>query len=244
LTRARQDFETALRSLRHLTQDNTIPGVQDLPREITWTLDFPVENAIVTALDHQPNVRIAQANVELAQLAVKYSKLKRWPSVRFLTGTDYALASLDEPGDLGFRVGVLLSYPLYDAGDRRSQIEDAKSALVQAEIQLRQAQYQMEQEVTDDYMDVSNKLQLLQIAERRHQKVKTDFTIAQQQFERGDIDQLELARIRLLYAQSVQRIESMKLDALLARTKLLKSVGAHSTELIKDYARRGTGDEQ
>jgi outer membrane protein TolC len=203
-----------------------------------------VADAIRTSLDHQPNVKIAEANLEMAQLGVEYSKLKRWPSVRFLTGTDYALASLNQPDELGFRVGVLLSYPLYDAGDRRSQIEDAKSALVLAEIQLRQAQYQMEQEVTDDYMDVSNKLELLRIAENRHEKVKTDFTIAQQQFERGDIDELELARIRLLYVQSLQRIESMKLDTLLARAKLLKSVGVGSTERIKDYAGKGVGEKK
>jgi outer membrane protein TolC len=242
--RAQQDFEKTLRSLRHLTQESTITGVEDLPREITWTPDFPVADAIRTSLDHQPNVKIAEANLEMAQLGVKYSKLKRWPSVRFLTGTDYALASLNQPDELGFRVGVLLSYPLYDAGDRRSQIEDAKSALVLAEIQLRQAQYQMEQEVTDDYMDVSNKLELLRIAENRHEKVKTDFTIAQQQFERGDIDELELARIRLLYVQSLQRIESMKLDTLLARAKLLKSVGVGSTERIKDYAGKGVGEKK
>ena len=165
-------------------------------------------------------------------------KLKRWPSVRFLTGTDYALSSLNDPGDYGFRVGVLFSYPLYDAGDRRSQIEDAKSALVRARIQLRQAEHQMEQEVTDSYMDVSNELDLLRSAEKRHRGTRTRFLEAQQQFEQGMIGQQEMAQIELQYLRSLYQWQNNRLDALLERAKFLKSVGVSSTEQIKAYAKK------
>ncbi len=244
LTRAQQDLDRAILSLRQLTRDDTITGVVDLPRGIAWTLDLSLENTVLTGLERQPGVLVARANLEMATLGAKYAKLKRWPSVRFLTGTDYAFAPLARPEEFGFRVGLIVSYPLYDAGDRKSRIEDAQSAKRRAEIQLLQAQDQMKQDVTDGYVAVSNQLVLLEIAEKRHEKVETDFAVAQDQYERGRINELEMSRIRLQYLQSLQRIESLRLDALLARAKLLKSVGVSSMEEIRAYRSKGIEEKK
>ncbi len=244
LTRARQDFQKAILTLRQRTGDESIVSVEDLPRGITWAVDFALEDAIRTALDHQPDVLIPKANVELAKLGVKYAKLRRWPSVRFLTGTDYAFAPSGTTRDFGFRVGVILSYPLYDAGDRKSRIETARSGLRQARMEQLQAQDQMEQKVTDSYSAVSNQLDLLHLAEKRHQKVETDFAIAQEDFKEETIGNLEMARIRLQHLQSVRQIEGLRLDALLARAKLLQSIGVSFTEEIKAYADKGVEEEK
>lgn len=244
LTRAKQDLRKTTRNLRQLTRDESIVGVTDLPREITWTLEFPVGDAVQTGLHYRTDLLIAKANLELAHLGEKYAKLKRWPSVRFLTGTDYAFGPLMQAEDFGFRAGVILSYPLYDAGDRKSRIEDARSAVRRARIQLWQAQDQMKQEVTDSYVAVSNQLDLLHIAEKRHEKVDTDFAIAREQFKEKGIDDLEMARIRLQYFQSVQRIENLRLEALLARAKLLKNVGVSSTEQITAYSNKGAEEKK
>ncbi len=244
LTRAEQEFQKAMLNLGLLTRDEDIKDIEDLPRGITWRLEVPMQDAVRTGLDRQPNVLIAKANLNMAVMGQKYAKLKRLPSVRFLTGTDYAFAPLAEPDEFGFRVGVIVSYPLYDAGDRKSRIEDAKSAVKRAEIQLWQAQDQMKQEVTDSHMGVSNQLELLRIAEVRHQKVETDFRIATSQYEKGSIDELEMARIRLQYVQSLQRIEGLRLDALLARAKLLKSVGVASMDEIKNSRTKSDGEKK
>ncbi len=244
LTRAQQALAKVTMGLRQLTRDDTIESIEDLPRGITWQLDFPVEDAVRTALNRQPNVLIARANVELAAMGVKYAKLKRLPSVRFLTGTDYAFAPLARPEDFGFRVGVIVSYPLYDAGDRASRIEDARSALKRAEIQLWQAQDQMKEEVTDSHASVSNQLVLLELAEKGHEKVKTEFEIAKKRYEERKIDELQMAEIRLRYTQSVERVESYRLDALLARAKLLKSVGVSSLDEIRAYCRKESKEKK
>jgi outer membrane protein TolC len=244
LTRAQQALAKVTMGLRQLTRDDAIESIEDLPRGITWQLDFPVEHAVRTALARQPNVLIARANVELATMGVKYARLKRLPSVRFLTGTDYAFAPLARPEDFGFRVGVIVSYPLYDAGDRASRIEDARSALKRAEIQLWQAQDQMKEEVTDSYASVSNQLTLLELAEKGHEKVKTEFEIAKKRYEERKIDELQMAEIRSRYTQSVERVESYRLDALLARAKLLKSVGVSSLDEIRAYCRKESKEKK
>jgi len=244
LARAQQGLERAILKLQQLTRDDTIKSVARFPREITWTLDSPVEDAIRAGQERQPNVLIAEANLEMARRGVKYAKLKRWPSVRFLTGTDFAFAPYADPEEVALRVGVIASYPLYDAGDRKSRIEDAKSAKRRAEIQLWQAQDQMKQEVTDSYADVSNQLELLRIAKKRNQKVKTDFAIAKERYQAGRIDEQEMARIRLQYLQSAQRIEDLCLDALLARAKLLKSVGVSSLDEIRAYSKKGPEEKK
>jgi outer membrane protein TolC len=244
VTRAKQDLDKTMLNLRQLTRDNAIETVADVPRDIAWTLDVSMNDALRTGLQRQPNVLIAKANLKLAVVGEKYSQLKRWPSVRFLTGTDYAFAPMATPDEFGFRVGVILSYPLYDAGDRKSRIEDAKSAVWRARIQVSQAEDQMKQEVTDAYTAVSNQLTLLQIAEKRHEKVKTDFSIAQGQYDQGNLNELEMARLRLQYLQSLQRIESLRLDALLARAKLLKNVGVSSIDEIKAFCEKSSEEEQ
>lgn len=238
LTRAEQDLRNSILKLQQLTRDDTIRTVSQIRREIAWQLDFPVEDAIATALTNEPNVLIAEANLTMAKLGIKYAKLKRWPSVRFLTGSDYAFAPFREPQEFGFRVGVIVSYPLYDAGDRKSRIEDAESAARRAHIQVWQAQDQMKQDVTDSYAGVANQLELLRIADKRHEKVKTDFARAQDDFKQQKIGKLDMERIRLQYLQSEQRIESLRLDALLARAKLLKGVGVSSLDDIRAYSQK------
>jgi len=243
LTRARQDYRKVILTLKQLTRDESITSVADLPREITFALDFPLEDAIQAALRRQPNVLVAKANLELAQVGVKFAKLKRLPSVRFLTGTDYAFAPYARPEEFGFRAGVIVSYPIYDAGDRKSRIEDAKSALSRAQMQVEQAQYQARQEVTDDYAALSNQLALLQLTERKHQEVETRFSIAEEQYEEKKIDELEMARIRLQYLQSLQRLDELRLDVLLARAKLLKSIGLSSTDEIAAHSKKGEDEK-
>jgi outer membrane protein TolC len=239
LTRARHALNRAILKLQQLTRDDTITGVARLPREITWALDFPLENAIRAGLECQPNVLIAQANLEMAKQGVKYAKLKRLPSIRFLTGSDFAFAPYANPQDFEFRVGVIVSYPLYDAGEKKSWIENAESARKRSEIQLGEARYQMVQDVTDSYADVSNQLELLRIAERRHEEVQIVFDRAEADFKEGKIGKLEMERIRLQYLQSLQRVDDLRLDALLARAKLLKNVGVSSLDEIRAYSRRG-----
>lgn len=238
LTRAEQDLRSSILKLQQLTRDDAVRTVSQIPREITWQLDFPVEDAIRAALANEPAVLIAEANVTMAKLGIKYAKLKRWPSVRFLTGSDYAFGPYQEPDEFGFRVGVIVSYPLYDAGDRKSRIEDAESAARRAQIQLYQAQDQMKQDVTDSYAAVANQLELLRVADKRHEKVATDFARARDDFKQDKMGKLDMERIRLQYLQSQQRVESLRLDALLARAKLLKSVGVGSLEDIRAYSRK------
>ncbi len=161
------------------------------------------------------------------------------PSVRFLTGTDYAFAAGARPDEFGFRVGVIVSYPLYDAGDRKSRIEDSRSAVRRSEIQVWEAQDEMEKTVTDNYAAVSNQLALLELAEKRHDKVETDFAIAQEQYKDRRMNEMEMTRIRLQYLQSLQRIEGLRLDALLARAKLFRSVGVSSAEEIAAHSSKG-----
>lgn len=238
LTRAEQDLRNSILKLQQLTRDDTVRTVSQLPREITWELDFPVEDAIGAALVNEPAVLIADANLTMAKLGIKYAKLKRWPSVRFLTGSDYAFGPFREPDEFGFRVGVIVSYPLFDAGDRKSRIEDAESAARRVQIQLYQAQDQMKQDVTDGYATAANQLELLRIADKRHEKVTTDFARAGDDFKQDKIGKLDMERIRLQYLQSEQRVESLRLDALLARAKLLKNVGVSSLDDIRAYSRR------
>lgn len=238
LTRAEQDLRNSILKLQQLTRDETVRTVSQIPREIAWQLDFPVEDAIGAALANEPSVLIADANLTMAKLGIKYAKLKRWPSVRFLTGSDYAFGPFREPDEFGFRVGVIVSYPLYDAGDRKSRIEDAESAARRAQIQVYQARDQMKQDVTDAYAAVANQLELLRIADKRHEKVKTDFARAQDDFKQEKIGKLDMERIRLQYLQSAQRVESLRLDALLARAKLLKSVGVSSLDDIRGYSQK------
>jgi outer membrane protein TolC len=192
-----------------------------------------VDDCIKTAYINERKYLTAKERENLARLGVKYSRLKRYPSFSFFTTNDYAVdqAFGDE---FGFRVGIIASYPLYDAGETRSIIRGAESHLRSAILDLRKEKEARTLDVTEKYYKLRNQIELLRITREKEKQFAEDWARAEMDFKNGSISQLEHEQFRYAYVLSDNRVKELELDVMLAQSNLLRSMGiGNLDQLVK-----------
>jgi outer membrane protein TolC len=233
ITRSRQACEMQLMRMRELLELDCIPELVEIPDDIATEVDITTEQCVLTAYDSATPLRIRAKMLKLARKGAKFSKLKRLPHVRFFTGSDFELSDQDRTRDLAFRAGLALSYPLYDAGEVKRDIQTAESGLEQARIQQNISRADAEIEVKQAYWEYINQITLYKIGVERNEQSQKAYRKSMLNFEVGQITQSDLARAGIDRMKSEQTLNDLALDVLLAKQKLLNVVGVNDFDAIK-----------
>ena len=233
ITRRRQACEMQLMRMRELLELNRIPELVDIPSEIETEIEITTEQCVRTAYDSATPLRIRARMLTLARKGAKFSKLKRFPHVRFFTGSDFELTNQEQNRDLAFRAGLAVSYPLYDAGEVKREMETAKSNLEQARIQQNIARADAELKVKQAYWEYINQITLYKIGAERNELSQKAYRKSMLNFEVGQITQSSLTRAGIDRMKSEQTLKDLALDVLLAKQKLLNVVGVSDFDTIK-----------
>ena len=161
----------------------------------------------------------------------EFSRLKRLPQVRVFTGSDFEL--LNEEQDVGIRAGLAVSYPIYDAGGIKREIEAAESNFRRAKIQLSVSKAEAELETKEAYWNYINKIKLCQIADERKVLMEKSYRKSKEDLARKSLSQVQFEEAELDYLRSLQTYRDLQLEVILAREKLLKVVGVGSIDDMK-----------
>jgi outer membrane protein TolC len=240
--KSRQTLQMKLIELEERMGVDAVTGVGDVDRTIVPLDELTAEDCIGAAQVTRIALLSSRESVRLADLGVKYSNLKRLPSVYFYTGSDFALTQELGTDEFELRGGVTVSYPIYGAGDTAALIADAKAAAVRARIQDSQAHMKVEREIREAYWAYVNTVRQLESTREREQVFVDDFTEAQVLKEREAIGPIEFMAAEIRYQQSRQRIRALELDALMARATLTWAVGVSALEEIRrDSSSRAPG---
>jgi len=240
--RNRQSLQLKLIELEERTGQDDLVGVEDVDRTIEPANEFSADDCVAAAQGARIALLTAREQVRLADLAVKYAKLKRLPSVYFFTDSDYRLTQELGREEFELRAGVSVSYPLYDAGDVRATIDDAKAAAVRARIKQSQIRLNVEKEIRESYWAYMNMLRLLTSTREREQVFEDAFKKAVVLQERGAMNEIEFAAAEIRYCESRQRIRTLELDVLFARASLVKAMGVRALgEIAPPEARAELG---
>ena len=242
--KSRQTLQVGLIELAERTGLDAVAGVQDIDRTIGPVAEVSVEDCIATAQGTRLVLLTSRERLRLADLGVKYAKLKRLPSVYFFTDSDYALTQRIGGNELELRMGVTVSYPLYGAGDTAAIIADAKAAAVRARIQDSQTHIKVEREIREAYWNSVNSVRLLESTREREQIFEDSYTEAKVEHERGAMSDIDFTAAEIRYLESRQRVRTQELDAILARATLLKALGVASFAEIMRAPAEGAAPRQ
>ena len=238
----RQSLQIRLIEIEERMGRDDVVGIADVDRAIEAVDDLSAGGCIVAAQGARIALLTGHEQVRLADLGVKYAKLKRLPSVYFFTGSDYALTQEIGREGIELRAGVTVSYPIYGAGDTAAIIADAKAAAVRARIQDSQMRLKVEREIREAYWAYANTLRLLESTRERERVFEYDFKEAQVLHERGAMSKIEFAAAEIRYRESRKRVRTLELEALSAQATLVRAVGVISLDDIVSV-REETGPE-
>ncbi len=225
-----QSLRIKLIELEERAGRDNLAGVADVDRRVEMVTELEVAACIAAAQGARVAVLVGRERVRLADLGVKYAKLKRLPSVYFFTDSDFRLTEDIGGEEFELRAGVTVSYPIYGAGDTAAAIADAKAAAVRARIQDAQMRLKVEREIREAYWGYVNTLRLLESTYEREQVFEDDFKEAQVLRDRDALSEIEFTAAEIRYRESRKRVRTLELEALSTRAALVKAVGVHSLE--------------
>ena len=139
---AQADFEAAmavLGALLGLEATETLPPPAPVDLNAAALPTPEMEGAWAEALELLPALRRAQAQVEAARASIGIVRGDYRPTIAAFG--DFVGVRNDDPGfeseDFGTVVGAQIAWKLWDGGERRGRVEEAESALLEAEASAR-----------------------------------------------------------------------------------------------------------
>lgn len=179
----------------------------DLASEIRLTdrLEFvPVkmnpDEAIAAALKGRPAVQAARARLAAASAQMAAAKGSLLPQIYGAAMAD-AFSSKPMGTGTGYTVGVVVSFPLVDAGQRRSEVSGAQGARLRAEAMEHGVELQVANEVRQALLDVAT-------AEENYHSAEAALHAAQAAYD-----------VTALRVQNQKGIQVELLDAITALTR-------------------------
>ncbi len=183
-----------------------------------------------TMLSQNPELKLSQKGVELANHQLSVSQASRYPSVSGFANYGYFrqendVQQLAEIQNLGFTLGISLRYNLFNGNQAKRDIENAKINTETSRIR----QTQLEDKLYNQAIKELSNLQLLQAQlAREEQNLKTfqeNFSRTEERYFTGKATSLEVrdAQIALLNAQIT--INDLEVDILQTSLRLEKLKG-------------------
>ena len=167
----------------------------DSPITLSDTLSFApptgdVAASVAGALRARPDTRAAQQRAAAARAQAAAVSGERQPQIYGAAMADAAkqrgMASMT-----GYTVGITISIPVFDAGQRSAQLEEARAMQAQAEAQVRQQELRAETEVRQAWLDVGTAAQNLRTAEAALVSAQAAYEVVRLRAENGKAIQLE-----------------------------------------------------
>ncbi|MBC8385674.1 MAG: TolC family protein [Candidatus Cloacimonetes bacterium] len=226
---SKKNFELIKESFRnHL-------NLRDEEMELTENISLPemkeikLEGAISEALENRVEIELAEINVDVNKVSLRYEKGNFLPTVGL--SAEYNYFGQDEKkiesNDFGnyYQVGVGFSMPLFTGLSNTAKRVKARHSLKQAELDHQDLQEKIELDVRNSYLQWQANLEKLQTQTDYVQLAEKGLQIAQARYENQVSNQLEvidaqlqLKSARLSYLNAIYAVN-------ISYTKLKKALG-------------------
>lgn len=236
-----------------------IQGQETRPSSAAGGGVLSLPEAAALALDHHPNVAVAEARREAAGGLVQQARAARLPSLY----SDASLIRFQEPSLVaplhGFdptmapefdrslvRGNLTLSYSLYDGGARASRIGQAESGEATALAGESAARMDMMAQVSGSYLDLLTSQELLEAAGNQKAALEAEADRVRQFLEAGKAARVDLLRVEAALSKA-EAVEISLLSRLgVAQGRLARLTGLAPTDLrgrsLSPVSMRGEGE--
>lgn len=201
----------------------------DAPLELADALalgavETSLETLIVRAASQRGALRAASAQVDSAEAAVRVAEGALRPQV-------YGVAMRDASTDRmmnGTTVGITLSLPLFDGGERRSDVRRMRAMLDRTRGLLRQRQLTVEKEVRQAWLDLQTAQENARSAQASVESATTSYEAVRLRVEAGRAILLEQLDALQVLTQARAELSRALYDHALASARLCRAAGVES----------------
>lgn len=218
VTVAENNYTLSLLSLSQLLQvpfngfeveivDVGLPSIELMYDDITPILDYAFQN--------RNEIKVAQKNIENAEIGTEIAKSGYYPSVgfRYGFGSSYAESKIDrdkiaffkELDDLkAHNFGLNVSIPIFSRFQNKTAVAKSKIQEENRKLDLEQAKLNLESTVQRAFTDAQASLKAYVAANKSLESQQLAFNNSQERYNIGAMNafDLEQARVRLINAES------------------------------------------
>jgi outer membrane protein len=223
--------ELAIKKAMGVRQDEEIDFVGAF--EYT-TFDITLEDALQSAFEHRPELRMADVQASIADESIKFAKSGRLPTLSVDFNYDVRMDNLTVDSDKiedTYAGYLTLGLPLFDGLRTKSQIAQTRSQRKQADIYKANLEDLIELEVRGVALEVQAALETLRSQEKNVEMAEEGLEIANERYLQGYATNLEVLDAQLaLNTARKNRLQAIH-DLNVAAARAKKAMGT----LLKDY---------
>ena len=211
--------------------------VPDLAEDTVGASRYDLSSLIDEAFQERLDLRVAEAERRAAEQGVRSARSSYYPSLSLSGsyGTDWSSRGLggevsdDFANQLdvnrGGGISLSLNIPIFDQFNRSSQVESAQVQAQSAEYALQDQRQQVALQVRQSYLDYQNAVQQLEAANKRLRAAEQARTAAQERYELGSADIVELQNAIRDYVDAASQQVRARYNLIFQRKRIDYNVG-------------------
>ena len=218
LTVAENNYTLSLLSLSQLLQvpfDGFAVEIIEVDRPSAELMYKDIQPILNYALENRNEIKVAEKNIENAELGTEISKSGYYPSVNmsYNFGTNAFYTNLTNTEQAFFRqlndnkghsFGLSVNIPIFSRFQNKTAVAKSKIQVANSKLQLDQAKLTLESNIQRAFTDAQAALKTYIAAQKSLESQELAFSNSQERYNLGSMNSfdLEQARIRLINAQS------------------------------------------
>ncbi|MCL5773460.1 MAG: TolC family protein [Firmicutes bacterium] len=143
-----------------------------------------LEESLKSGLNKRPELLQANHEIEAAEAEIKAAEGTYLPQIYLSSRYDWRNPA-EGDFDRGYSVGVVGSLPLFDAGSRKSALDEAKAEKEKMTAARDKMQQEVEREITDSWLSLNSALEKIKSAEAASAQAEEDLRIAWLRYSAG-----------------------------------------------------------
>ena len=180
------------------------------------------EEVYQSALNFIPSIQSGKLGIDIAKLEHKNAKAGYYPTLDLSAsvGTGHISGSDSNFGQqmknkLNESIGLTLSIPIFNNRENKSAVEKAKLQISEAELEYLNAQKELQKTLEDIYLDATSSQAQYAAAIEQVKASKTSYNLAQEQFNLGMKNTVELLTEKNNFLSAQQEMLQAKYMAIL-----------------------------
>ncbi|MBS6409254.1 MAG: TolC family protein [Tannerella sp.] len=180
------------------------------------------EGVYQSALNFIPSIQSGKLGIDIAKLEHKNAKAGYYPTLDLSAsvGTGHISGSDSNFGQqmknkLNESIGLTLSIPIFNNRENKSAVEKAKLQISEAELEYLNAQKELQKTIEDIYLDATSSQAQYAAAIEQVKASKTSYNLAQEQFNLGMKNTVELLTEKNNFLSAQQEMLQAKYMAIL-----------------------------
>ena len=217
---------TSLLDVMGVSQESAIELADALPYQ---PLEASMEEAVRTAFLRQSDILQGELNVRLQREAVAAAKAGYWPQAdAFFTETytrpDPHDSTRDRWGD-AWRAGLSLTFPLFDGFRTAGRVKQAKAALGQSEVALRDTEATTLLQIRQAILSMEDAAKFIASQEKNKQQAEEALRLVELGFKEGIRKEVEVLDARRALTAAQANYAQAIYDYAVGRLQLEKAMG-------------------